>query len=117
MENEFFEFPHLRVSGLLSLSTCGIQRNHYLTKKPHLRRQHVSVGKGKNIGWPIVTKKAAIEIANSLVTGQKDVDLRGLIAGALEAGSDQVPQCVSCGTGRPPLPVKLNSIHSVPSSG
>jgi len=91
MENEFFEFPHLRVSGLLSLSTCGIQRNHDLTEKPHPRRQHVSVGKGKNIGWPIVTKKAAVEIANSLVTGQKDVDFRGLITGALEAGSDQIP--------------------------
>ncbi len=117
MENELFEFPHLRAPGLLRLSTCGIQRNHDLTKKPRPRRQHVSVGKRKNIGRPVVTQKVAVEVADFLVTGQKDVDFRSLIAGALEAGSDQVPQGVSRGTGRPSLPVKLNSIHSVPSSG
>jgi hypothetical protein len=63
-----------------------------------------------------VTEKVSVEPSDSFITCQKDVNLRRPMVKALEAGSDQTPQGFGRGTGRTPLPVKLNAVHSVRSS-
>lgn len=102
--------------GVGGLSTCSVERDHDLTEQTPPGRQEISIRKRQDIGRPVVTQKVAVEHADSLIPGQKNVDFRHPDVDAFETGIDQTPKGFGRRSGRSSLPIELNAVHSVRSS-
>ena len=101
----------------IRLAPSGINRNDDLPEKRPTGRELVTVGEGEHIGRPVTIQIAMIEVANSIVTGDQEVDFRSLPVQRRQTTRNYLPEFFSYWSGRSSLPPYLDSRHLPFSSG